>query len=223
MDYKALQKSLIKAYRRKIGNDPEIQRFDTLCKEGKVSFEDAYNFAKKAGFTMSDTIMKMFVERFDDGEVPGEAIDEVIPTLLKEQHATVFAGIKAVQEVMNRKAGIGMKSAVIPLDDKKVKEVTTHFKEAGFNVDTERVATDLARMLVDKTIAKNAEIQSGSGLKLTVTRIYDGIGIDHGKTSCEWCLSRCGEDVPYDKAKAMGMFQRHPGCGCIIETHLSKR
>ena len=119
---------------------------------------------------LTDTIMQRFVEPYGDEQIPGEAIDEIIPSLLKEQHLTVFAGVKTVQEIMNRKIGIGMKCAEVKPDKEEITAVATHFKEHGFN-DTERVATHLAQTLVDHTVSKNAENQSKSGLKVTVTRI----------------------------------------------------
>ncbi len=62
----------------------------------------------------------------------------------------------------------------------------------------------------------NAEFQSDAGYKRTVPRYYDGVGLSEGRV-CEWCLDKCGVDVPYDEAYEQGMFARHEGCGCIIE------
>ncbi len=69
---------------------------------------------------------------------------------------------------------------------------------------------------VDDIEKINAEFQSDAGYKRTVPRYYDGVGLSEGRV-CEWCLDKCGVDVPYDEAYEQGMFARHEGCGCIIE------
>ena len=65
-----------------------------------------------------------------------------------------------------------------------------------------------------------------SGINVLVSREYDDVGVHTtdkgGGDVCHWCLERCGTDVPYDEAYDMGMFERHPGCGCII-TYTTKR
>jgi len=68
---------------------------------------------------------------------------------------------------------------------------------------------------VDDSIQKNAENASNAGLETFVTRRYDGVGLSGGRT-CQWCLDRCGEDMPYREAQEKGAFQRHPGCGCEL-------
>lgn len=74
-----------------------------------------------------------------------------------------------------------------------------------------------SRKSVDDSLKYNADNASGAGLEVLVTRIYDGVGVNHGKSECQWCLDRCGEDMTLEEAYRIGAFQRHPGCGCIIE------
>lgn len=69
----------------------------------------------------------------------------------------------------------------------------------------------------DDSLKENASNASGAGLEVRVTRTYDGVGVHNGKDSCQWCLDRCGENMTLEEAYEKGAFQRHPGCGCIIE------
>lgn len=68
----------------------------------------------------------------------------------------------------------------------------------------------------DDSLSENASNASGAGLEVRVTRTYDGKGLSGGR-ECHWCLDRCGENMTLDEAYNKGAFQRHPGCGCIIE------
>ena len=75
--------------------------------------------------------------------------------------------------------------------------------------------------VADDCMKVNAENASKVGLETRVTRRYDGVGLSGGRV-CQWCLDRCGDDVPYKEAVNMGMFQRHPGCGCELLYHTEK-
>ena len=70
--------------------------------------------------------------------------------------------------------------------------------------------------VADDCMKTNAENAQNVGLEVTVTRRYDGVGLDGGRV-CQWCLDRCGENVPYQEAVSQGMFERHPGCGCELD------
>lgn len=74
----------------------------------------------------------------------------------------------------------------------------------------------MSKKTMDDSIRYNAENVSSVGLEVRVTRVYDGIGLSGGRR-CEWCLERCGEDMTIEEAYRIGAFQRHDGCGCIIE------
>ena len=84
-----------------------------------------------------------------------------------------------------------------------------------------RAVTDVLMQMQADSLQYNAENASRAGLEARVTRTYDGVGLSNDR-QCEWCLDRCGNDVPYSDALAMGMFQRHPGCGCEI-SYTSKK
>lgn len=79
-----------------------------------------------------------------------------------------------------------------------------------------RIVLNYLLKVVDDALSKNAEASSEVGLETLVTRQYDDVGLS-GNRDCEWCLSRVCTDLPYEEAKALGAFQRHPGCGCTIE------
>lgn len=69
---------------------------------------------------------------------------------------------------------------------------------------------------LDDSIHRNAENANGAGLEVRVTRTYDGVGLSNGRV-CQWCLDRCGDNMTLQEAYDKQAFQRHDGCGCIIE------
>ena len=80
----------------------------------------------------------------------------------------------------------------------------------------ENTGETLARKVMDDSFRHNAENASGAGLEVRVSRKYDGVGLSNGRL-CYWCLSRCGVNMTLAEAKSKGAFERHEGCGCIIE------
>lgn len=79
----------------------------------------------------------------------------------------------------------------------------------------------VARKFYDDFQQENARLRNDLGLETTVVRVYDDKGLHGGKDPCEWCIAREGA-YSYEDAKANGVFERHPGCGCRIEYHTSK-
>lgn len=66
------------------------------------------------------------------------------------------------------------------------------------------------------SLRENASNADNVGLEVRVSRTYDGVGLSNGR-ECQWCFERCGENMTLEEAYNKGAFQRHPGCGCIIE------
>lgn len=77
------------------------------------------------------------------------------------------------------------------------------------------ISTDSAK-ISDDSLKENAEFADRAGLEVRVTRVYDGVGLSRER-QCQWCLDRCGNEMTLAEAYERGAFQRHPGCGCIIE------
>lgn len=86
----------------------------------------------------------------------------------------------------------------------------------------ENTGKTFARKVVDDSFRHNAENASGAGLEVRVSREYDGVGLSNGRL-CYWCLSRCGVNMTLAEAESKGTFERHEGCGCIIEYVSLKR
>lgn len=77
--------------------------------------------------------------------------------------------------------------------------------------------TTISQKVLDDSIRLNAQNASGAGLEVRVTRVYDDIGVHDRKDPCRWCMDRAGNNMTYQEAYEKGSFERHDGCGCIIE------
>ena len=76
--------------------------------------------------------------------------------------------------------------------------------------------TTMSQKAIDDSFRHNVENASGAGLEVTVSRTYDEVGLS-GDRVCQWCKDRECTCVTLQKAYEIGAFQRHNGCGCVIE------
>lgn len=200
---------------------------DTLKKleTGEATFRDADMYAVEVGTMLSDSM----VEVLKLEELPNETMyyniaKKTIEPSLQTGYNLVSNVASAIQDDYNRKIGIGLKAAVPEYDtyrsDNIIEGAVKAKTQESLNAALQEPVGTFTRAVVDNTKKKNAEIHSKAGLEVKVTRIYDHVGLrrrtKHAE-ACSWCKERCGTDVSYKKAYAMGMFQRHNGCGCLIE------
>ena len=73
-----------------------------------------------------------------------------------------------------------------------------------------------ARKFYDDFQRENADLRDKLGFKEVVIRKDDDKGLHGGKDRCQWCIDREGTWT-LEEAHKNGVFERHPGCGCLIE------
>ena len=186
----------------------------------------AYNrFSEEAGNVCVDVLHSI------ENDVSGEdELRQVTQALFKENHDTVSQATASAIQKMNEDAGVGLKPLKPSYDPSAAGSIT----EKVMGKDSIREGIDSAsndillqsQKTADRAMQMNAGFQSKAGMQVLVSREYDNKGIHTtdkgGGEACQWCLSRCGSDVPYQEAYAKGMFERHPGCGCVITYKSSK-
>lgn len=198
-------------FRNQIEKDKKLKRLYKLAEEGKATYEDARTLSS----VFSDIIVDSTVDVY-----PGQ-IDAIMQALqdgtLGKQYFKELSGyVTQVQRSYNESLGIGLKPVEVNTNRQLISNNFVAGEDYQKAVSAMRRKSELSsNQFVDYAQKANAEFQSND-FKITVSRIYDGIGLSDNR-SCKWCLGRCGKNVPYEKAVAMGMFQRHEGCHCVIE------
>lgn len=123
-----------------------------------------------------------------------------------------------------------MKLATVSYNNTYAKDISTKLENYDDVDDAlnaiENTFISASQNYVDEVGRRSAKFMDESGINVLVSREYDNVGVHTtdkgGGQVCQWCLERCGTDVPYDEVYEMGMFERHPGCGCII-TYTTRR
>ena len=229
-----------------------IRMYDKRVKDLPIrvieNYVDAQKYARKAGGMVADLLSNPnFVDL--ESMTEDEAV-ALFASVLRHNYDNVVKACRAAQGGVNRRARVGLGVLDADFDAEGVREmldvkrrarVALGVLDADFDaegvreivstiLDTQEYTPDFVKNLivnqsnkiVDRTIRTNAEAQSSTGLAVHIVRRYDDVGLHGGKDPCQWCLKRAGDWDDYSEAYAAGCFERHPGCGCVIEYNVGR-
>ena len=188
--------------------------------ENAWNYKDAHDFAGKAAELLCD-VLKLYM---DPATVTYDDAVQIFTAVMKKNHEEVARVSAKAQNDMYKKAGVGLKALTPDFNADKARGLATVV------TDTEEITDDYIRTLiknnslavVDDSIRVNAAAATNLGLTVHITRTYDDVGLHNGKDVCQWCMDRVGDWTDYGEAFRAGAFERHPGCGCMIEYHVGK-
>lgn len=222
MDNTEIIQAVRKRFEKRLLSDADMQRLRQRAEEGVATMAEADIYARRAAecynMALHEVLGKASIEEYRD------AVDSVIPKGFHQISSRVNDYTKEIIDIQLKDAGIGLKAVSAEYDSRKERDVVEAIRKAAQKAEeisraepeADRQVESFAQKAATNTIQTNAKAQNDAGLEVRVTRIYDGIGVHDRKDECQWCLSRCGEDMPYSEAYAKGAFQRHPGCHCEL-------
>ena len=210
-------------YLRLIENDTELIRLRKSIESGKASYEAAQKYSERSG-----QLAKKAISQVSKGDLT--ITQEVLNPILEANYQDVTTVASHAQNVIYEAAKVNLKPATVSYDNTYVDSIFSKFDSYDDVDDALNAAENLfisaSQNYVDEIGRRSAKFMDESGFNVLVSREYDDVGVHTtdkgGGDVCQWCLDRCGIDVPYDEAYEMGMFERHPGCGCVI-TYRTKR
>ena len=210
-------------YLRLIENDTELIRLRKSIESGKASYEAAQKYSERSG-----QLAKKAISQVSNGDLA--VTQEILNPILEANYQDVLNVASQAQNVIYETAKVNLKPATVSYDNTYEKDISAKLEnyddvDEALNV-IENTFISASQNYVDEIGRRSAKFMDESGINVLVSREYDDVGVHTtdkgGGDVCQWCLDRCGTDVPYDEAYEMGMFERHPGCGCII-TYTTKR
>lgn len=191
---------------------------------GIETFEAAQLYAEDAGAAVAKIFATMDLE-----ELAAMSTDDLAALLRPALRAAYGDSVNAAamaQRIQNAQAQLGLGVLEADFDAATVRAIAEQLVGKEFSVEfLENLIKQETLKGFDETVRKNAEARDNMGLKVHIVRTYSDVGLRSGTKyaePCEWCLSRCGEWDNYKEAYAAGCFERHPGCGCIIEYEVGK-
>lgn len=208
---------------RLVENDTELIRLRKSIESGKASYEAAQKYSERSG-----QLAKKAISQVSKGDLA--ITQEILNPILEANYQDVMAVASQAQNVIYEAAKVNLKPATVSYDNTYAEDISAKLEnyddvDEALNV-IENTFISASQNYVDEIGRRSAKFMDESGINVLVSREYDDVGVHTtdkgGGDVCHWCLERCGTDVPYDEAYDMGMFERHPGCGCII-TYTTKR
>ncbi len=216
MDATEIQES----YRRKLQNDNQLKKIRKKIADGDLSALQKYSI--RAGELSVETLQDS-ADDLDGHE------EEMLDSIFRENYQAVENASQTAQKSANESSGFGLNpstaayvstAAVFASKLSGYEDVQEGLNALKYDIvlQSQRYADDSER--------RSAEFASNSGVEVLVSREYDDVGVHTtdkgGGEDCQWCKARCGTNVPLKEAYARGMFERHPGCGCIITYKTNK-
>lgn len=218
-------KEILTDFRKLANSNDELKTlFAKLWNEG-ADYLDADRYALELARTLGTAMQMHLGGELLTGEAYYEVVSEALPPSLRKVYEEVANYAQVVQKGINERAGVGLNAVKAEFNAEEAGAIVSKARSVDkFDDIPGGITQDMMHMaqnVATNTMAANAKLAENVGFEAVVTRIYDQVGVhtQNGgkyKEDCEWCLSRCGTDVPYADAIANDMFRRHPGCGCLI-------
>lgn len=215
-----LSRRIIELFRKNMAK-LQSQELETKIRRGLATQADISAYADKVGRAGSAAMKQVLrLEELPDATMYREIADQTITPVMEEMWGDVNNKAALQLRQMDRKNGmnVGIKTGFKP--ERRIKDVVSMVagqttQEAVDNALTDPVIAT-ARKYYDDFMRENADLRNDLGFTQIVIRKYDDRGLHNGKDPCQWCLAREGTWSLYD-AHMNGVFERHPGCNCMIE------
>lgn len=200
-------------------NNKMLARLYKKMAAGKATYLDADQYALEMARVLGATLQKhLGMDTISVAEYR-EIISSVLPEGLYGIHESVATYAQTIQNGINRRTGLSIKAVKAQFEPSKATEIVSKALTAKTFPEVESVVNvatmNFAQNVATKTMKDNAQLCEDLGYEVTVDRTYDDVGVHNRKDVCEWCLAREGHWTNAE-AKANGVFERHPGCGCEI-------
>lgn len=193
----------------------ELERLLLLARSGKANFIDAHEFATKLGKILSETLQNNISGLIlPDGKMHFNIASRILNETLGTNHKMVSTYAKQVQEVLNKEAGIGLKSIQAPINQERINGLVNRlsYEEKFEDVSwiLKEPIVNFNQNIVDNHIKVNADFHFKSGLKPKIVRTTDG-------NCCAWCSKLAG--VYTYPGVNKDVFRRHDRCTCTLDYH----
>ena len=191
----------------------ELEKLLLLLKDGKATYQEAYQFATKIGGILSEVLQTNISSSIlPDGKMHYNIAERILSEMLGENHKMVSGYSKQIQEVLNKDAGVGLKTVFAPINQNRIDGLVNRLSHESSFDEVSRIlgapVVNFSQNVVDNHIKINADFHYKSGLKPKIIRTTTG-------KCCDWCDKLAG--VYFYPKVDKNVFRRHDRCDCTVD------
>lgn len=145
-----------------------------------------------------------------------DTVEKILNNRLKENHRLITEYGKVVQNILNKKAKIGLAAQIPEVNQSRIDGLISRLIEGDFEDNKWLLGSPIvnfSQSVVDDMVRKNAEFHFHSGMSPKIVRKEVG-------NCCKWCKSLVGTysypGVPKN------VYRRHRNCRCTVEYYPGK-
>lgn len=218
--------SIRKDFNAGVKADAGISKLVNKIGKGKGTQKDMAMLADRFGIQASKAMKRnLILDELPNSTMYWNIAEKTIKPMLESAYKSInrYAGLQA--QFADKKARINIKILQGGDPSDRIRAVMEMACNCVTQPELDNALTDPViaahRKFYDDFQKENAALRSAMGFREVVIREYDGVGLHDGKSQCEWCIERSGT-WDYDEARDNGVFERHPGCGCMITHHTER-
>ena len=211
----SLLEEIQKQFDEEIKANEKIKSILIRQKQGAVDYTDSLSFAKELGVSLKKVIQENINEEMlPDGKMYYNIAQRLLEPMIKQNYDLVSKQCEATQNILNKKADLGLKAIVPEYNKEKTASIIDYISNADKYSQREKSFLDSletnAKSVVDDSVRKNADFHYNAGLRPKIIRTTVG-------KTCKWCQSMAGV-YDYSKVSNTGnnVFRRHANCDCTV-------
>lgn len=203
-------------FKNKFDNSKIIRELYRKVKQGNATYKEANEFAIEVGELLSGSFKKNLSSSvLPDGRMYYNIADRIIRDTLGNNYELVADISAKIQEILNKKAGIGIKAIKPKINEDKVRGIVDivsgkeKYDDIAYMLGEPVV--NFSQSVVNDAVRENADFQYKAGLSPKIIRTSTG-------KCCEWCDKLAGI-YDYEAVSDTGnnVFRRHKYCRCLVE------
>ena len=211
-----LLKKIQDDFKNKFDNSKIIRELYRKVEQGNATYKEANEFAIEVGELLSGSFKKNLSSSvLPDGRMYYNIADRIIRDTLGNNYELVADISAKIQEILNKKAGIGIKAIKPKINEDKVRGIVDivsgkeKYDEIAYMLGEPVI--NFSQSVVNDAVRENADFQYKAGLSPKIIRTSTG-------KCCEWCDKLAGI-YDYEAVSDTGnnVFRRHKYCRCLVE------
>lgn len=218
METEKLIKSISDSFYRYYNADKRITGLYKRVRDGTATFAEANEYAVKCG----NLLAKAYKQSLEVSMMDYDTALQLVQSPLLNNYSMISKYCGSVQDIMNRKYGMDVKSIIPDADFDRITGLAKAISQAETPEETigffDEQVINFSQSVVDDSIRENAKFYSDLGFHPQIIREYEGPHDERGQTvDCQYCLSLAGTyDYNDVKNGNSDVYKRHEGCRCTL-------